>query len=108
MSWRVMHALNGSGVCGGTSAASTFQGRCGYGPRQPLLVISPWARRNYVDHGLTDQSSTLQFIEDNWGLGRLGDQSTDAIAGSLMRMFDFNEDHARTPRLVLNPLSGTP
>ena len=42
------------------------QGRCGYGPRLPLLVISPWARHNYVDHKLTDQTSILRFIEDNW------------------------------------------
>jgi phospholipase C len=44
------------------------QGRCGYGPRLPLLVISPFARKNHVDRGLTDQSSILRFIEDNWGL----------------------------------------
>ena len=99
--------LFGPGNCGSAPAGS-FQGRCGYGPRQPLLVISPWARRNSVDHGLTDQASILRFIEDNWGLERLGDQSADAIAGSLLRMFDFNEDHPRTPRLILNPLSGTP
>jgi len=40
--------------------------RCGYGPRLPYLVISPWARTNFVDHTLTDQSSTTRFIEDNW------------------------------------------
>jgi phospholipase C len=55
-------------------------GRCGYGPRMPLLVISPWARKNYVDHRVTDQSSILRFIEDNWNLGRIGGGSTDAIA----------------------------
>jgi phospholipase C len=71
--------------------AGTFQGRCGFGPRQPLLVISPWARQNYVDHTLTDQSSILRFIEDNWHLGRLCHQSTDAAAGSLRPMFDFND-----------------
>src|SRR4029077_6400536 len=31
----------------GTAPAGAFQGRCGFGPRQPLLVISPWARQNY-------------------------------------------------------------
>ena len=31
------------------------QGRCGYGPRLPLLVISPYAKHNYVDHTVTDQ-----------------------------------------------------
>ena len=47
--------------------------RCDYGPRLPLIVISPWVRSNYVDHTVTDQTSVLRFIEDNWNLGRLGD-----------------------------------
>jgi phospholipase C len=69
-------------------------------------VISPWARQNYVDHNVTDQSSVIRFIEDNWHLGRLGHQSADAIAGSIMNMFDFNEDHARAPKLTLSPVTG--
>ena len=36
----------------------------------PLLVISPWARQNYVDNTFVEQSSILQFIENNWSLGR--------------------------------------
>ena len=35
------------------------QGRCGYGPRLPLLVISPWAKANDVSHTLSDQSSIV-------------------------------------------------
>jgi len=100
-------ALFGAGNCG-TAPAGTFEGRCGYGPRQPLLVISPWARANYVDHTLTDQASILRFIEDNWHLGRVGHQSADAIAGSLRRMFDFNPSHARRPALILNTITGNP
>jgi len=98
---------SGSAANCGTPAAGAFNGRCGYGPRQPFLVISPWARQNFVDHTLTDQSSVLRFIEDNWDLGRLGNQSTDAIAGSLMNMFDFHEHHARAPKLILNPVTGS-
>jgi phospholipase C len=103
-------ALFGSGGstnCG-TPAPGAFNGRCGYGPRQPLLVISPWARQNVVDHHVTDQSSVLRFIEDNWHLGRLGTQSTDAIAGSLDGMFDFDEHHPTAPQLILNPATGNP
>jgi phospholipase C len=100
-------AVFGAGNCG-TAPAGTFEGRCGYGPRQPLLVISPWARQNYVDHTLSDQSSILRFIEDNWQLGRLGHQSTDAIAGSLLGMFDFTQDHPRAKALLLNAISGNP
>jgi phospholipase C len=102
--------LFGSGASAncGTPAAGRFNGRCGYGPRQPFLVISPWARQNHVDHNLTDQSSVLRFIEDNWDLGRLGNQSTDAVAGSLLRMFDFDKFHTRAPMLLLDPSSGNP
>jgi phospholipase C len=100
-------ALFGASNCG-TPAAGSFNGRCGYGPRQPLLVISPWARQNHVDHNLTDQSSILQFIEDNWGLGRIGNQSSDGIAGPLWGLFDFNREGSRAPELLLNPLTGTP
>jgi phospholipase C len=71
-------------------------------------MVSPWARRNYVDHTLTDMSSVLRFIEDNWQLGRLGNQSTDTTAGSLQNMFDFDEHHARSPQLILNALTGNP
>ena len=99
-------ALTGKGACG-TPRSGAFQGRCGYGPRLPLLMISPYAKRNYVDHTVTDQSSILRFIEDNWTLGRIGNQSFDAIAGSLESMFDFNSRH-RENWLCLDPSSGEP
>jgi phospholipase C len=84
-------------------------GRCGYGTRQPLLVISPFARRNHIDHTLTDQSSVLKFIEDNW-LGGERIQpggSFDTIAGTIEHMFDFdrrvdNDDN----KLILDPSTG--
>jgi hypothetical protein len=50
-----------SGVCG-SPAAGALAGRCGYGLRLPFLVISPWAKTNFVDHTLTDQTSSLRFI----------------------------------------------
>jgi phospholipase C len=96
--------LNGVGLCG-SGTVSVYQGRCGYGPRQPLLLISPYAKVNYVDHSVTDQSSILRFIEDNWSLGRIGDNSTDAIAGTLNGMFNFQA--AGAPTLILDPSAGT-
>lgn len=80
-------------------------GRCGFGPRLPLLAVSPYAKSNFVDHQLTDQTSILRFIEDNWNLGRVGDQSFDAQAGSLLNMFDFKH-YAGLHRLLLNPETG--
>ncbi|MFO1322866.1 MAG: alkaline phosphatase family protein [Burkholderiales bacterium] len=79
--------------------------RCGYGPRLPLLVISPYARENYVSHALTDQTSILRFIEDNWLAGeRISGISFDRIAGSLADMFDFAAPNVR--RLLLDPATG--
>jgi phospholipase C len=76
-------------LCGTAETAGGYADRCGYGPRSPLLVISPYSKTNYVDHTRTDQSSILKFIEDNWGTGRVGDSSFDSRAGSLTSMFDF-------------------
>jgi phospholipase C len=103
--------LTGTGECGNGATAlpgpavAHAQGRCGYGPRLPLLVISPFARRNFVDHSLTDQTSVLRFIEDNWLQGeRVGGGSFDAIAGEINAMFDFFHPDARP--LILNPSTG--
>jgi len=98
-------ALTDPGKCG-TAKSGAYQDRCGYGPRLPLLVISPYAHRNYVDHSVTDQSSILRFVEDNWHLGRIGNQSFDARAGSLDHMLDFDEGN--NPTLFLNPTTGEP
>jgi phospholipase C len=96
--------LTGLGSCG-NGASATYQSRCGYGPRLPLLVISPYSKVNYVDHAVTDQSSILRFIEDNWNLGRIGDNSTDAIAGSLLGMLNFTNPSAKA--VYLDPSKGT-
>lgn len=97
--------LFGENTCG-VAATGAYQGRCGYGPRIPLLVISPWAKVNFIDHGVTDQTSILRFIEDNWDLGRIGDQSFDERAGSLLNLFDFR--HAAANKLSLDPATGQP
>jgi len=100
-------ALNGPGVCGNGTPLAGLQGRCGYGPRLPLLVISPWAKANFVDSTLTDQSSITRFIEDNWTLGRIGGGSYDALAGPLTNMFDF-QSGGKNPPLILDPNTGEP
>jgi phospholipase C len=90
----------------GTPILGGYQDRCGPGQRLPMLVISPFAKRNFVDHTVTQQSSILRFVEDNWGLGRLGDGSFDAIAGSLENMFNFNAQ-PRRDGLILDPANGS-
>jgi phospholipase C len=89
----------------GTTAPGQPNDRCGYGPRLPMLVISPFAKANYVDHQLTDQTSILRFVEDNWGLGRIGGRSFDRIAGSLGDALTFAPTNGR---LFLDPASGEP
>ena len=100
--------LGSTGLCG-TAKSGAYLDRCGYGPRLPFLVISPFAKQNFVAHTVADQSSILRFIEDNWQLGQLGDQSFDAIAGSIQNLFDFNSPgygHGYERTLILDPDTG--
>jgi phospholipase C len=91
------------------NSSSHVWGRCGYGTRMPLLVVSPFAKRNFVDHSLTDQTSILRFIEDNWLSGERIQPggSMDTIAGKLDQMFDFDRHDGDQPgKLILNPATG--
>jgi phospholipase C len=113
-------ALTGVGLCGASADSTALPGvnplnthalgRCGYGPRQPLLVVSPWARRNFVDHSITDQTSVLRFIEDNWLNGqRIGQGSFDVLANSITQMFNFGQDDVDGDGfLFLDPSTGEP
>jgi phospholipase C len=106
-----LDALTGTGTCGADAAKvpSGQQARCGVGPRQPLLVISPYAKHNYVDGTFTDQSSVVKFIEDNWLAGqRIGSGSADASAGTLDNMFAFGHGEGEGNRLFLDPSTGEP
>ncbi len=88
----------------GVPMAGGYADRCGPGPRQPLIVVSPFAKTNFVDHTQTDQTSILRLIEDNWSTGQIGGSSLDAHAGSLTNMFDFK--HPNTDKVILNPTTG--
>ncbi len=102
--------LTGTGLCGPSNATPLAgqAGRCGYGPRLPLLVISPFAKEGAVDHTLTDQSSILKFVEDNWKLQRING-SAEAIAGSFNGMFNFREGRGDNKKLyLLDPVTGQP
>ena len=94
---------------GPNSNGKPVAGRCGHGPRLPLLVISPWARKNYVDSNLTDQASIIHFIEDTFlGGERIGNGSFDTGAGTINAMFDFSNGAAPpNPNVVtLDPTTG--
>ncbi len=107
--------VNGPGQCGkgpdvqpqpkGVSGLPV-NGRCGPGTRVPFLVISPFAKKNFVSHTRISHASVVRFIEDNWlHRKRLGGGSIDASAGSIMDMFDFHRHDEK--KLFLDPDSGT-
>ena len=108
-----------SGQCGSKPQAGAplggEQGRCGLGPRLPMMVISPFARRNAVDHNLSDQASIINLIEYNWrlpGIPGSYDQALSSIDRSehipfdLAGMFDFDSPPNRA--LTLGPSTGQP
>jgi phospholipase C len=105
-------------ICTGAAAASLpgpnsngvpVLGRCGHGPRLPLQVISPWAKKNFIDNTPTDQASIAHFIEDVFlASQRIGTGSFDASSGALNNMFNFSNGAAPpNPNVViLDPTTG--
>jgi len=108
--------LTGTGACGtggnslpGTATATAHaQGRCGFGPRIPLLVISPWAKQNYVEHSTLNFASVVRFIEDNWLNGQRIQGSFDAVSGPINNMFDFTPHNRNLKKLILSDSTGEP
>jgi phospholipase C len=111
-----------SGECGNApdhgpgGALAGEQGRCGFGPRLPMMVISPWARTNFVDSNASDQSSVLDFVEYNWhlpGIAGSFDRILDpldhheGVQFDLGGMFDFGVPPNTTP-YILDPTTGNP
>jgi phospholipase C len=99
------------------------QGRCGFGPRQPFLVVSPFARSNYVDHDLSNLASVINLVEYNWRLPSIrgsadviqaGLDSSEGVPFDIARMFDFRDAHGffghdgRGGKLFLDPSTGQP
>ncbi len=116
-SFSTADTLSGTNACGiaGTtpvlpgpnSAGLPVNGRCSPGVRTPLMVISPWAKSNFVDHTFTMQTSIMRFIEDNWSLGRIGGGSYDAIANPINNMFNFAPSTPPNPATpLLSPITG--
>jgi phospholipase C len=75
----------------------------GYGPRVPLLVISPYAKEGVVSHTVYEFASVLQLIENRFRLKAL--TARDVEANSLLDLFDFSQTPA--PPLV-RPLRTCP
>ncbi len=63
--------------------------RWGPGLRVPTIVISPFAKKGFVDHTQYDTTSILRLIEERWNLQPLG--TRDAATGNLSTAFDFSQ-----------------
>ena len=61
----------------------------GYGPRVPMIVISPYAKQHYVSHQTYDFTSVLKFIEQRWDLQHL--TARDDRANNMADVFDFDQ-----------------
>jgi phospholipase C len=88
----------------------------GYGIRVPALVISPYAKRGYVDHQVLSSDAYLKFIEDDFLHGRRLNPRTDGrpdsrpdvrenvkILGNLVHDFDFDQKPRNPLILPLHP-----
>jgi phospholipase C len=88
----------------------------GYGLRVPALVISPYAKKGYIDHQILSQDAYLKFIEDDFLHGQRLDPRTDGrpdprpnvrenakILGNLVNDFNFNRKPRRPLFLPLHP-----
>ena len=69
-----------------------------------MLLISPYARNEFVDHTVYDATSVLKFIEWRYGLQSLA--ARDAGANNLLAAFDFGDSAGATPQGL--PNSGGP
>ncbi len=73
----------------------------GLGFRVPLLVVSPFAKRGYIDHERSEFSSVLRFIEMNWDLPSLTHRDSQSI--DMDQVFNFHQRPRRPPRLEQRP-----
>ena len=76
-----------------------------YGFRVPAVIVSPYARKNYVSHVVHDHTSILKLIETKWNLPAM--TFRDANASNLLDSLDFKSKPAflKPPKL---PAPGLP
>ena len=68
-----------------------------YGFRVPLIAISPYAKRGYVSHTVSDHTSIFRFLSAKWGLPAM--TRRDANADALLDLFDFAHPDFSVPTL---------
>lgn len=68
----------------------------GYGFRVPLLIISPYAKKGWIDSEVMDHTSILKFIARNWSLPPLTER--EVLAHDMFSAFEFE---SRGPGYIL-------
>lgn len=84
----------GTDICYGNTSNPV----CGFfftGFRVPLIVISPFTKKNYVSHTTADYTAILKFIETRFGLPSLS--ARDAAQPDMTEFFDFGNAPWKTP-----------
>jgi len=71
------------------------------GPRTPLVIVSPYAKRGYTDTTATTFAGILAYTEHNFGLTPLGVNDKRAYAFS--NAFDYSQTPLRSARMVYRP-----
>ena len=100
--------IEGKTYDGTTHGDGMFYPVLGNGPRVPLLVISPFAKRSNIAHGQYDSCSITRFIEDNWNLGRLNQGTGDLLRDSQVATLNAFCDVFNFPGLLDGSPSLTP
>ena len=77
----------------------------GYGFRVPMIVISPYARRGFVDHEVMDHTSILKLIATNWNLPSL--TSREANASNMLSAFSFPNNTVGSASVSVPPSVGS-
>lgn len=89
-----------------TRAENYFWEPVGFGPRVPLIIVSPWTRGGYVNSELSDHTSVIRFLEQRFGVMEPNISPwRRAVAGDLTSMFDFAQ--ADDSRASLPDTTGT-
>ena len=86
----------------------TFGPTCDFvytGYRVPLIVISPYTKKNYVSHTAADSTAWLKLIETRFGIKNL--TARDAAQMDMTEFFDFvNVPWATPPSPPVQPTNG--
>ena len=106
-------------MCFAPTAGSPTVDQNGYGLRVPGIVISPYAKKGFIDHQTLSHDAYVKFIEDDFLGGARIDPNTDGrpdprpdvrenakILGDLRADFDFNQSPRPPMTLATHPAPG--